>query len=58
MDLSEILNKNILKIKGLDIADRTPHLDLKPYFLEFDMRDVELKGWLSNNAHRVEYVKS
>ncbi len=43
MDLSEILNKNILKIEGVDMVDGRPPLDLKPYFPEFDMRDVESK---------------
>ncbi len=40
------------------MVDGTPPLDLKPYFPEFDMRDVKSKGRLSNNAHRVEYIKS
>lgn len=39
---------NILKIKGMDVVDGTPLLDIKPYVPKFDERkDVKI-GWLTD----------
>ncbi|MDO9536830.1 MAG: tRNA (N6-threonylcarbamoyladenosine(37)-N6)-methyltransferase TrmO [Thermoplasmata archaeon] len=46
---------NILHVKGLDILDGTPLLDIKPYVPEFDSREVEKIGWLEK---RVRGLKS
>ncbi len=43
--LSEI-NKNILKVRGIDVLDGTPLLDIKPYVPEFDHGDNIKIGWL------------
>ena len=36
---------NILHIKGTDILDGTPLLDIKPYIKRFDRIDSERDGW-------------
>ncbi len=45
---------NILKVKGLDIIDGTPLLDIKPYVPEFDSHAAEHIGWLSENIHKLK----
>jgi len=43
---------NILKIKGVDVIDGTPLLDIKPYVLEFDVRDNVKIGWLEDKLRK------
>ncbi|MCX5718501.1 MAG: tRNA (N6-threonylcarbamoyladenosine(37)-N6)-methyltransferase TrmO [Nitrospirae bacterium] len=47
-----------LHIEDVDIADGTPLLDIKPYVPEFDIREVERTGWLSEKANKVHEVKA
>ena len=47
------MDGNILQIRGLDVLDGTPLLDIKPYVPEFDMRGVESIGWLEGRIHRL-----
>jgi tRNA-Thr(GGU) m(6)t(6)A37 methyltransferase TsaA len=35
-----------LHVLGLDILDKTPVLDIKPYVPKFDVREVTRKGWM------------
>jgi len=44
---------NILQIKGMDIIDGTPLLDIKPYVSDFDARASDKKGWLERNLHKL-----
>lgn len=37
---------NILKVKGIDVLDGTPLLDIKPYVELFDSRKNTRSGWL------------
>ncbi|MFW9916613.1 MAG: TrmO family methyltransferase, partial [Candidatus Thorarchaeota archaeon] len=37
----------ILQIKGVDVLNGTPLLDLKPFAPEFDNRPHASSGWLS-----------
>ena len=37
-----------LHVKGVDVVDGTPLLDIKPYVPEFDVRNVDRTGWLEN----------
>lgn len=41
--------ENILTVKGLDVLDDTPLLDIKPYVPDFDERSEVRTGWY---AHR------
>ena len=43
---------NILKVKGLDAADGTPLLDIKPYIPGVDQRSVVKPGWLEGKLRR------
>jgi len=40
---------NILKVKGIDMLDGTPVIDIKPY-LETDRKDGGRLGWLSGRS--------
>lgn len=42
-----------LFIEDVDIVDGTPLLDIKPFVPEFDVREVERTGWLSDKASKV-----
>ena len=48
----------VLHIEDVDILDGTPLLDIKPYVPEFDVRQVESTGWLSEKAEKVSKAKS
>jgi tRNA-Thr(GGU) m(6)t(6)A37 methyltransferase TsaA len=37
---------NVLRVRGLDVLDRTPLLDIKPYVPEFDAFPESKAGWL------------
>ena len=37
------IKNNILKVKGLDIIDNTPILDIKPYLPDYDNPEGEIK---------------
>lgn len=40
---------NVLKVKGLDILDGTPILDIKPYTPQYDLvKDAEIPSWVNN----------
>ncbi len=39
---------NILKIKGMDVIDGTPLVDIKPYVTRFDERKEAKFGWLED----------
>ena len=40
--------KNILRVKNLDIIDQTPVLDLKPFIPSIDNRETEKIGWIKD----------
>lgn len=39
-------NRNVLRVRGLDILDGTPLLDIKPYVPAFDACTPSRAGWL------------
>ncbi|MGC9336882.1 MAG: tRNA (N6-threonylcarbamoyladenosine(37)-N6)-methyltransferase TrmO [Candidatus Cloacimonadia bacterium] len=47
------IEKNILYIQDLDIVDKTPLLDIKPYVPEFETKEVKKLGWLEKNVHKL-----
>ena len=51
------IEANKLYIKDVDIIDRTPLLDIKPYVPEFDMRKVERIGWLKEKIGKLEKAR-
>jgi tRNA-Thr(GGU) m(6)t(6)A37 methyltransferase TsaA len=48
---------NMLRVRGMDIVDGTPLLDIKPYVPEVDTREVERIGWLEENVHKLSVLK-
>lgn len=48
----EKLEGNILFVKGIDVLDGTPLLDLKPYVARFDHRDGVRDGWIDAQQKR------
>jgi tRNA-Thr(GGU) m(6)t(6)A37 methyltransferase TsaA len=42
-----------LRIKGVDVLDGTPLLDIKPYVPQFDSFDARRTGWLQHKAGHV-----
>jgi tRNA (Thr-GGU) A37 N-methylase len=47
------IEENILHIQDVDIVDKTPLLDIKPYVPEFDIIEVEKIGWFEKNVHKL-----
>jgi len=53
------VKENIVTIKGVDILDGTPLLDIKPYIENFDRVDGEVKsGWMKSTADEVSSMRS
>ncbi|OKY78931.1 MAG: tRNA (Thr-GGU) A37 N-methylase TsaA [Candidatus Methanohalarchaeum thermophilum] len=51
LSIVKLLEKkeNTLKVKEVDMLDKTPLLDIKPYVPEFDQRKKVKTGWLEKN---------
>ena len=47
------LNNNTIKIRGVDIIDSTPLLDIKPYIPLFDQRDAKT-GWITPSLREIQ----
>jgi tRNA-Thr(GGU) m(6)t(6)A37 methyltransferase TsaA len=43
---------NKLMIKGVDVLDGTPLIDIKPYIPDFDLREGDPSGWYDNRSIR------
>jgi tRNA-Thr(GGU) m(6)t(6)A37 methyltransferase TsaA len=46
---------NTVRVRGIDVLDGTPLLDIKPYVRQFDHRDDVRSGWV--DARHLEEVK-
>ncbi len=51
------IKDNILHIENIDIVDGTPLLDIKPYVPEFDIIEIQKKGWLLKNVKKLPVSK-
>ncbi len=51
-------DENILYIEDLDMLDKTPLLDIKPYVPKFDNHKVERIGWLEVNQNKAEVTRA
>ena len=47
----------VLYIKDIDVVDKTPLLDIKPYIPEFDIRKVDKSGWIGEKAKKVKKIQ-
>ena len=53
------VKKNILIVRGIDILDKTPLLDIKPYIENFDQTSGKIKnGWMKSNLKEVSKMRS
>ena len=58
VELVEV-KENIVTIKGVDIVDGTPIIDIKPYIENFDKIDIPTKsGWMQSSNEEVCCKKS
>lgn len=49
---------NTLLVKGVDVLDGTPLLDIKPYVTEFDVFQVSSVGWLEKKQQQAKTQKA
>ena len=52
------VDKAVLCIKDVDVVDKTPLLDIKPYIPEFDIRKASHTGWMEEKAKTVKKIKA
>ena len=53
------VNKNIVTIRGIDILDGTPLLDIKPYIENFDKVETDARsGWMQASLDEVSKKRS
>ena len=52
------VNGNCLKIRGADMLDGTPLIDIKPYIQAFDCPDNPSCGWMSGSREDVRNKRS
>jgi len=53
------IEKNIVTIKGIDILNETPLLDIKPYIKNFDVVNGNIKnGWMKSTSNDVSVMRS
>ena len=51
------VEENKLYVRGIDIVDGTPLLDIKPYVPEFDTPPVDRIGWLEKAVNKLPKTK-
>ena len=44
--------KNVLEISGIDVLDKTPVIDIKPYVPRFDCFPEANEGWIASKQNR------
>ncbi len=49
---------NRLKVRGIDVLNGTPLLDVKPYILQFDYREGATSGWMESSQEEVNRKRS
>jgi tRNA-Thr(GGU) m(6)t(6)A37 methyltransferase TsaA len=54
MSIVKLLKRenNILIVEGVDMLNKTPLLDIKPYIPKFDVIDFALEGWTAGKTWR------
>lgn len=49
---------NVLQVENVDVVDRTPLIDIKPYVPAFDSPNVTAIGWLEGKVERCRAMTS
>jgi tRNA-Thr(GGU) m(6)t(6)A37 methyltransferase TsaA len=52
------IKNNIINIENVDMLDKTPLLDIKPYVPKMDNFETEKNGWLDKNHIKAKYLKA
>ena len=54
LSVVELLNReeSTLIVKGIDVLDGTPLIDIKPYVPDFDVRTAVRTGWYATRANQ------
>jgi len=52
------VNKNVLKIRGVDMLDGTPVIDIKPYVPDFEICENVRKGWFEGKTGNADKILS
>ena len=50
------IERTTLSVQDIDIIDKTPLLDIKPFVPDFDVRKTAKTGWLEKKAQNVEKI--
>ena len=50
--------KNLIFVKGIDVLNNTPLIDIKPYVPKFDVKEVTATGWLEKTQEKAVSMKS
>jgi tRNA-Thr(GGU) m(6)t(6)A37 methyltransferase TsaA len=54
----EAVDGTVLSVRGIDVLDGTPLLDIKPFVTMFDVVDADRFGWLDENADKAQTLRS
>lgn len=52
------VQNNIVLLRGVDVLDKTPLLDLKPYIESFDYIEKSRSGWMQRSREEVAQKRS
>ena len=60
LSLVELIERkgNVLRIRGVDVLDDTPLLDIKPYIAQFDQVENSRSGWLTASQEEIAKKRS
>ena len=57
MRIKEVREASVL-LEGIDVLDRTPVIDIKPYVVDFDRCDAERCGWFEGKSPNAAHLRS
>lgn len=52
------IQDNVLEIENVDMLNGTPILDIKPYIPEFEIHEIDNKGWAKDVYEKVQNIKA
>ncbi len=52
------IDNNVLTVKGIDVLDQTPLLDIKPYIEAFDSVENSTSGWMTADVGEIAEKRS
>lgn len=60
LSIVRLLNRKgaVLTVKGIDILNNTPLIDIKPYVPKFDIKQATRSGWLEKNQLKAVDTRS